>query len=50
VFPDASSWDFNKGLTGSPMASWPFWIALTCQLVIVFGYFWFYRKEQLSRP
>ncbi|KAG8892863.1 Cell wall alpha-1,3-glucan synthase ags1, partial [Tulasnella sp. 417] len=51
VFPDASSWDFNReGISGSPMANWPFWIALTCQLVIVFGYFWFYRKEQLSRP
>ncbi|KAG8940827.1 Cell wall alpha-1,3-glucan synthase ags1 [Tulasnella sp. 424] len=50
VFPDASSWDFSQGLSGSPMANWPFWIALVCQLVIVFGYFWFYRKEQLSRP
>ena len=29
------------------MANWPFWIALSSQLVIVFGYFWFYRKEQL---
>ncbi|KAG8878121.1 Cell wall alpha-1,3-glucan synthase ags1 [Tulasnella sp. 331] len=50
VFPDASSWDFKQGLSGSPMAEWPFWIALSCQLIIVFGYFWFYRKEQLSRP
>lgn len=31
----------------SPMASGPFWLALICQLIIVFGYFWFYRKEQL---
>ncbi len=30
------------------MASAPFWIALICQLVIVIGYFWFYRKEQLG--
>jgi hypothetical protein len=29
------------------MASAPFWIALICQIVIVVGYFWFYRKEQL---
>lgn len=38
------------GLKGSPMASAPFWVALSCQLIIVFGYFWFYRKEQLARP
>ncbi|KAN0123743.1 glycosyltransferase [Russula decolorans] len=50
VFPDAGTWDFGKGLQGSPMASAPFWIALTSQLIIVIGYFWFYRKEQLARP
>jgi len=50
VFPDAATWDFGDGLQGSPMASAPFWIALICQIVIVVGYFWFYRKEQLSRP
>jgi hypothetical protein len=26
-----------------------FWIALVCQLIIVWGYFWFYRKEQLGQ-
>ncbi|OSX65248.1 glycosyltransferase family 5 protein [Postia placenta MAD-698-R-SB12] len=50
VFPDAASWSFSDGLKGSPMASAPFWVALICQLVIVIGYFWFYRKEQLARP
>ncbi|EJF65933.1 glycoside hydrolase family 13 and glycosyltransferase family 5 protein [Dichomitus squalens] len=50
VFPDAAQWDFEDGLKGSPLASAPFWIALICQLVIVIGYFWFYRKEQLARP
>ncbi|QRW14378.1 alpha-1,3-glucan synthase [Ceratobasidium sp. AG-Ba] len=50
VFPDAAKWDFADGLKGSPMASAPFWIALICQLIIVFGYLWFYRKEQLARP
>lgn len=50
VFPDASKWDFSKGLEGSPMASWAFWVAMLCQIIIVTGYFWFYRKEQLSRP
>ncbi|KAF9464738.1 modular protein with glycoside hydrolase family 13 and glycosyltransferase family 5 domains [Collybia nuda] len=50
VFPDAAKWDFADGLEGSPMALPLFWIALICQLVIVLGYFWFYRKEQLARP
>jgi hypothetical protein len=49
VFPDAAKWDFSEGLKGSPMASAPFWVALICQLIIVLGYFWFYRKEQLGR-
>ncbi len=35
--------------TGSPMAEPVFWIALICQLIIVIGYFWFYRKEQLCK-
>ncbi|KAI6005611.1 glycoside hydrolase family 13/glycosyltransferase family 5 protein [Pisolithus albus] len=35
------------GAVWSPMASAAFWIALICQLIIVLGYFWFYRKEQL---
>ena len=48
VFPDAAQWDFDDGLKGSPLASAPFWVALICQLVIVIGYFWFYRKEQLG--
>ncbi|KIJ57158.1 glycosyltransferase family 5 protein [Sphaerobolus stellatus SS14] len=50
VFPDIGQWDFTTGLKGSPMASAPFWIAMICQIIIVFGYFWFYRKEQLARP
>ncbi|VDB82993.1 unnamed protein product [Peniophora sp. CBMAI 1063] len=50
VFPNVGTWDFSDGLKGSPMASPLFWSALACQLLIVSGYFWFYRKEQLSRP
>lgn len=50
VFPDAAKWDFEDGLKGSPMAAPLFWLALASQLVIVLGYFWFYRKEQLARP
>lgn len=48
VFPDLGKWDFQDGLKGSPMASAPFWIAMICQIIIVIGYFWFYRKEQLG--
>ncbi|KAJ7111552.1 modular protein with glycoside hydrolase family 13 and glycosyltransferase family 5 domains [Mycena crocata] len=50
VFPDAAKWDFSEGLKGSPMAEPMFWIALICQLIVVIGYFFFYRKEQLARP
>ncbi|KAG1859045.1 glycoside hydrolase family 13/glycosyltransferase family 5 protein [Suillus tomentosus] len=50
VFPNVGTWDFSHGLKDSPLASAPFWLALTCQIVIVLGYFWFYRKEQLARP
>lgn len=48
VFPDLATWDFSDGLKGSPMANAPFWLALVCQIIIVIGYFWFYRKEQLG--
>lgn len=48
VFPDMATWDFKDGLRGSPMATAPFWLALICQIIIVIGYFWFYRKEQLG--
>ncbi|KAJ7172450.1 modular protein with glycoside hydrolase family 13 and glycosyltransferase family 5 domains [Mycena filopes] len=50
VFPDAAKWDFSEGLKGSPMAEPMFWIALICQIIVVVGYFFFYRKEQLARP
>lgn len=49
VFPDAAKWDYaTEGMAGSPVAYPFFWVALICQLIVVFGYFWFYRKEQLS--
>jgi alpha-1,3-glucan synthase len=38
----------NSSILGSPMALPAFWVALICQLIIVWGYFWFYRKEQLG--
>ncbi|EAU88623.2 alpha-1,3-glucan synthase [Coprinopsis cinerea okayama7 len=50
VFPDASKWTPSEGWSESPIAFPLFWVALVCQIIIVLGYFWFYRKEQLSRP
>jgi hypothetical protein len=31
----------------NPFVHWEFWLALICQIVIVIGYFVFFRKEQL---
>ncbi|KAF9069108.1 modular protein with glycoside hydrolase family 13 and glycosyltransferase family 5 domains [Rhodocollybia butyracea] len=50
VFPGAGIWDPENGLSGSPIASPMFWVCLISQLVIVVGYFWFYRREELARP
>lgn len=44
VFPD-----FSAGIVRGISKPW-FWIALACQLVIPFGFFKFFRKEQLSKP
>ena len=48
VFPDFGLWNVGDGLKHSPFTSIPFWVALACQIIIVFGYFWYYRKEQLG--
>jgi len=48
VFPDFALWNVGSGLKHSPFASAPFWIALVCQIAVVVGYFWYYRKEQLG--
>ncbi|KAJ7777588.1 modular protein with glycoside hydrolase family 13 and glycosyltransferase family 5 domains [Mycena maculata] len=50
VFPDAAIWAFSDGLGSSMIAESWFWVALVCQIIIVVGYFVFYRSEQLSRP
>ena len=46
VFPDFALRDVGNGFKHSPFTSIPFWIALVCQIVIVVGYFWYYRKER----
>jgi alpha-1,3-glucan synthase len=48
VFPDFALWNVGDGLKHSPFTSVPFWIGLVCQIVVVVGYFWYYRKEQLG--
>jgi hypothetical protein len=49
MFPGAGIWDPENGLSGSPIASPMFWVCLISQLVIVVGYFWFYRREELGK-
>ncbi|KAG8533940.1 uncharacterized protein KY384_001681 [Bacidia gigantensis] len=44
VFPDFSS-DIGDGLG----KAW-FWVGLGSQLIIPVGFFWWFRKEQLSKP
>ncbi|KAK5127724.1 hypothetical protein LTR08_004316 [Meristemomyces frigidus] len=44
VFPDLSA-----GVVAALIQPW-FWVALVCQLVIPVGFFFFFRKEQLSKP
>lgn len=47
VFPDPAIWDIGGSGANNPLASWAFWLCLACQIVIVIGYFIFFRKEQL---
>lgn len=47
VFPNPSIWDVNGTGENNPLAEWAFWVALICQIIIVIGYFVFFRKEQL---
>ena len=44
VFPD-----FSVNIRDGLSQYW-FWIALACQAIICFGFFAFFRKEQLSKP
>jgi hypothetical protein len=46
VFPDPSIWNHVTG-ANNPFKHWEFWLALVCQIIIVVGYFVFFRKEQL---
>ncbi|KIK56034.1 hypothetical protein GYMLUDRAFT_47472, partial [Collybiopsis luxurians FD-317 M1] len=49
VFPNLGMWNLaTDGWTGSLVVQPMFWVALGCQLIIVAGYFWFYRREELG--
>lgn len=50
VFPDPSIWDIGGTGMHNPLSSWAFWVCLIFQIIIVIGYFIFFRKEQLSKP
>ncbi|WVQ94915.1 hypothetical protein IAU59_002001 [Kwoniella sp. CBS 9459] len=49
VFPDLAKWDIATG-RNNPFVHWEFWLCLVCQIVIVIGYAFFFRREQLSKP
>lgn len=46
MFPNPAIWNPSTG-ENNPFVHWEFWLALACQIVIVIGYFVFFRKEQL---
>jgi alpha-1,3-glucan synthase len=48
VFPNVAFWE--PGGSINPIAHYEFWLCLVCQMVIPVGYFFFFRKEQLSKP
>ncbi|EEB06005.2 cell wall alpha-1,3-glucan synthase mok11 [Schizosaccharomyces japonicus yFS275] len=48
TFVDFSYWEPGKG--SSILHSAPFWVCLFCQLVVIVGYFMFFRRENLNRP
>ncbi|WVW86411.1 hypothetical protein I302_108457 [Kwoniella bestiolae CBS 10118] len=49
VFPNLAIWDISTG-QNNPFVHWEFWLCLVCQIIIVIGYAFFFRREQLSKP
>lgn len=49
VFPNPALYNPETG-ENNPVAHWEFWLCLICQMIIPFGYFFFFRKEQLTKP
>ncbi|WWD19870.1 hypothetical protein CI109_104338 [Kwoniella shandongensis] len=50
VFPNPAIWDVGGTGRHNPLAHYEFWLCLVCQIVIVIGYAFFFRREQLSKP
>ncbi|KAK8853442.1 hypothetical protein IAR55_004148 [Kwoniella newhampshirensis] len=50
VFPNPAIWDIGQTGKHNPLAHYEFWLCLVCQVVIVIGYAFFFRREQLSKP
>ncbi|KAL7417332.1 putative alpha-glucan synthase [Mrakia frigida] len=51
VFPDFALWDlYLDGIAQIPLRFPLFWVCLICQMAIVVGYLWLFRKEQLTKP
>lgn len=45
VFPNLALYDPHEPIKGSVLGHWEFWVALACQLIIVVGYSFFFRRE-----
>ncbi|WVQ83663.1 hypothetical protein IAT38_005806 [Cryptococcus sp. DSM 104549] len=50
VFPNPAIWDVGGTGANNPFAHYEFWLCLVCQIIIVIGYAFFFRREQLSKP
>ncbi|ODN77465.1 hypothetical protein L202_04642 [Cryptococcus amylolentus CBS 6039] len=50
VFPNIAIWDVTGTGKNMPLAHYEFWLCLVCQIIIVIGYAFFFRREQLSKP
>ena len=44
----ACLWNIGNGFKHRPLGSVPFWVMFVCQVVLVLGYCWYRRKEQLG--
>lgn len=50
AFPNPGIWDLGGTGANNPFGYWEFWVCLACQIIIVIGFAFLFRKEQLSKP
>jgi len=50
AFPNPGIWDVGQSGNNNPFGYWEFWVCLFCQVIIVVGFAFLFRKEQLSKP